>query len=53
MIRNTKTRRALSLVLLVAGGMFIFLVPDDVWLGVALLALGVALEILGASMHRQ
>ena len=53
MIGNTKTRRALSLVLLAAGGVFIFLAPADVWLGVALLVLGVALELIGARMHRQ
>jgi hypothetical protein len=53
MIQNTKTRRALSLALLVAGGVFIFLAPADVWLGIALFVLGVALEIIGARMHRQ
>ncbi len=52
-IRNTKSRRAISLSLLVAGGVFIFLAPDDVWVGVALLVVGVALEIIGARMHRQ
>ena len=53
MIQKTKNRRALSLVLLVSGGVFIFLAPDDVWLGIALLVVGVALEIIGARMHRQ
>jgi hypothetical protein len=52
-IRNTKSRRAISLSLLVAGGVFIFLAPDDVWVGIALLVLGVVLEIIGARMHRQ
>jgi hypothetical protein len=52
-IRNTKSRRAISLSLLVAGGVFIFLAPDDVWVGVALLVVGVALEIIGARMYRQ
>ena len=53
MIQNTKTRRAFSLVLLVSGGVFIFLAPADVWLGIVLLVLGVALEIIGARLHRQ
>jgi Na+/phosphate symporter len=52
MIRNPRTRRALSLLLLVLGGVFLFLAPEDIWIGVLLLVLGVGLEILAAVMHR-
>jgi drug/metabolite transporter (DMT)-like permease len=52
MIRNPRSRRLLSLALLVLGGIFLFLAPEDIWIGVLLLVLGAAVELLGAVMHR-
>jgi drug/metabolite transporter (DMT)-like permease len=53
MIRNPKTRRALSAALMVIGGVLIFLAPEDIGVGVLLLALGLVLEVVGTLMHRQ
>lgn len=53
MIRNPNIRRALSLALMVIGGVLIFLAPEGIWLGAVLLALGVALEVAGTLMHRR
>lgn len=47
MIRNPRTRRGLSVSLLVLGGVLVFLAPEDIWLGVLLLALGLGLEVVG------
>lgn len=48
MIKNVRTRRGLSLGLVVLGGILLFLAPEDIWIGVLLVALGLALEIIGA-----
>lgn len=48
MIENVRTRRALSLGLVVLGGILLFLAPEDIWLGALLVALGLALEIVAA-----
>lgn len=54
MIKNPRTRRALSLILLILGGVLFFLAPEDIWVGALLVALGLALEVAGALMaHRQ
>lgn len=53
MIRNPHTRRILSLALLLLGGLLLFLAPEDIWIGGALLLLGVALEIAGTLMQRR
>jgi len=53
MIRNPRTRRVLSLVLIVMGGLLIFLAPEDIWIGTLLLGLGVALEVAGVLMQRR
>ena len=52
MIRNPQTRRILSLVLLVLGGLLLFLAPEDIWIGTLLLGLAVVLEAAGALMRR-
>lgn len=52
MIRNPKTRRVVSVLLLAAGGLFILLTPADFWVGAVLLGLGVTLEIIGTRMQR-
>lgn len=52
MIRNSRIRAPLSVSLIVLGGMLIFLVPDDVWIGAVLAALGVALELIAFTLLR-
>lgn len=51
MIRNPRVRRTLSLLLLVLGGVLLFLAPKDVWIGLVLLAAGLALEVAGAVLQ--
>ncbi len=53
MIQNVRTRRALSLGLVVLGGILLFLAPEDVWIGVLLVALGLVLEIVGVLLGRR
>ncbi|MEN6587135.1 MAG: hypothetical protein ABFE02_13940 [Sulfuricella sp.] len=54
MIKNPRTRRILSLSLLVLGGLMLFLAPPNEWAGAVLVALAVALEIAGAVLgHRK
>lgn len=48
MIKNVRARRALSLGLVALGGILLFLAPEDIWIGVLLVALGLTLEIIGA-----
>lgn len=47
MIKNARRRRALSVALLVLGGVLMFLAPEHIWYGLVILALGVLLEVLG------
>lgn len=53
MIKNPRTRRSVSLALIIVGGILIFLAPDDIWVGVLLLGFGVSLELVGALMKRR
>lgn len=53
MIRNPRARRALSVLLMVVGGVLLFLAPEDIWIGALLLGLGIALEVAGALMYRR
>ncbi len=50
MIKNMQTRRVLSLGLVVLGGVVLFLAPEDIWIGALFVALGLALEIIGAML---
>ncbi|MEW5770020.1 MAG: hypothetical protein AB1831_06595 [Pseudomonadota bacterium] len=52
MMRNPRGRRILAVVLMVAGGLSLFLAPEGYWIGVLLLGLGVALEVAGMLMQR-
>ena len=52
MIKNPRTRRSISLALIVVGGVLIFLAPDDIWVGVLLLGFGVSLELLGTLIKK-
>ncbi|MDP2785636.1 MAG: hypothetical protein Q8O38_13750 [Sulfurimicrobium sp.] len=54
MIKNPRTRRILSLGLLILGGVILFLAPANAWAGAILVALGIALEIAGILLgHRK
>lgn len=58
MIKNPRTRRILSLGLLILGGVILLLAPANVWAGAILIALAIALaialEIVGAVLgHRE
>lgn len=47
-------RRILAIGLMALGGLLIFLAPQDMWIGAALLALGGAVEIAGLILaHRK
>ena len=53
MIR-TRTKRLLSVVLLILGGMLMFFAPENIWIGAILFALGLGLEIAGLVLgHRK
>lgn len=54
MIKTPRTRRTLSLGLLILGGTIFFLAPANAWAGATLVALGIALEIAGIVLgHRK
>ena len=53
MITNPRTKRILSISLLVLGGMLMFFAPENIWIGVILFTLGVGVEIAGLVLgHR-
>ena len=53
MIRNPRTRRVVSIVLMALGGLLIFLAPEDFWMGAVLFVLGVGLEAIGMRVQRR
>jgi hypothetical protein len=52
MLRYRRSRRALALFLVVLGGVMMFLAPE-VWGGLAVLALGVVIELVGIALERK
>lgn len=52
MLRKRRARRALAVVLLVLGGALMYLAPE-MWLGLVLLGVGVALEAAGIALERR
>jgi hypothetical protein len=53
MITNPRTKRILSISLLVLGGMLMFFAPENIWIGAILFTLGVGVEIAGLVLgHR-
>lgn len=52
MIRNRRIRRTLAAMLIVAGGLLLWLSPS-VPLGVASFVLGVVLELIGLAIERR
>ncbi len=53
MLRYRRSRRALALFLVVLGGVMMFLAPEDVRGGLAVLALGVVIELVGIALERR
>ena len=54
MIRNPRTKRFLSVTLLILGGVLMFLAPENIWIGALLFALGIGVEIVGLVLgHRK
>ncbi|SEK67377.1 hypothetical protein [Nitrosovibrio tenuis] len=53
MIRNPRTKRLLSVPLLILGGLLMFLAPENIWIGAILFVLGIGVEIVGLVLaHR-
>lgn len=52
MLKNPRVRRPLAIFLVVLGGVLMFLAPE-VWAGVVLLVLGVAVEIVGIALEHR
>lgn len=52
MLKNPRARRPLAIFLVVLGGVLMFLAPE-VWAGVALLVLGVAVELAGITLEHR
>lgn len=52
MIRNPRIRRAGAIIMVVLGAALMLLAPE-VWQGALLLALGVALELVGISLEHK
>jgi hypothetical protein len=50
MIKNTRTRRRISLGLLASGGVLFLLAPENAWMGLGLIGFGVLLEIIGVKL---
>ena len=47
MIKNSRTRRRVSLGLLASGAALLLLAPENAWIGLGFVALGLLLEVLG------
>ena len=52
MLRNRRSRRVLALLLVVLGGVLMYLAPE-VWGGLAVLTLGVLIELAGIALERR
>jgi len=54
MSTNPRTKRSLSVTLVILGGVLMFLAPENIWIGALLFALGVGVEIVGLVLgHRK
>lgn len=52
MLRKQRSRRVVAAILVVLGGVLMFLAPA-IWAGLIVLALGVAIELAGIALERQ
>jgi energy-converting hydrogenase Eha subunit E len=53
MIRNVRVRRLLAGSLAAVGVALLLLAPHDAWLGIVLIALGLALELIGMRLRHK
>lgn len=54
MIRNPRTRRFLSLLLVILGLVLMLFAPENIWIGAILFALGLGMEAAGLVLrHRK
>ena len=52
MIKNPRVRRTVSMILLLLGGVFIFLAPQNAWVGMVLMGMGLAMEVISYVIRR-
>lgn len=52
MLRKPRSRRTLAMILVVLGGVLMALAPE-IWAGLVVLVLGVAIELAGIALERQ
>jgi len=52
MLRKRRSRRVLALVLVVLGGVIMYLAPE-MWAGLAVLVLGVLVELAGIALEHK
>jgi uncharacterized membrane protein HdeD (DUF308 family) len=52
MLRKQRSRRVLAAILVVLGGVLMFLAPE-IWVGLIVLALGVVIELAGIALEHQ
>lgn len=53
LIKNKRVRRGIGLALVIAGGLLMWLAPEEATMGVVLLAAGVLLEIVGIALEQR
>lgn len=53
LIKNKRVRRGIGLALVLAGGLLMWLAPEEATMGVILLAAGVLLEIAGIALEQR
>jgi len=53
MIRNVRVRRIVATCIAAAGGALLLLAPQNAWLGIVLIALGLALEVIGMNLRHK
>lgn len=51
--KHPHRRRTLSAVLIVLGGVFFFLAPDNAWIGAVLAILGAVIELIAFGLARR
>ena len=52
MLRKRRSRRTLAMILVILGGVLMAMAPE-IWAGLVVLVLGVALELAGIALERR
>ena len=52
MLRSRRSRRVLAMILVVLGGVMMYLAPE-IWAGLVVLALGVVVELAGIALEHK